>query len=314
MNDIISRLKANFKSGNTLIKLIYLNVGLFIFCVLLEIIANLMGVDIERFFELFEAPSNFHYWLYHPWCLLTYMFMHAGVTHILFNMIALYWFGSLFLKYYSQQQLVATYVISGLGGAIIFALAYNIFPLYADEVGSAHLLGASASIMGITIAAALRAPNVELRLLFLGNIKVKWLAAIMVAISFFGITKGNAGGEISHLGGALFGYLYVLSLRRGLDLGRPVTQAINWMVNLFKPHHPDEVKYKPVFRSSKHKKRSKNSTPDVETPRFTDEEYNKEKAENNAVVDAILEKVKRSGYDSLSEKEKRILFDRSKNL
>jgi len=143
------------------------------------------------------------------------MFLHEGIFHILFNMLALYWFGKLFLMFSTEKQLVGLYVMGGFAGALFYVAAFNIFPYFEPVIQHTVLLGASASIMAIIVAAAMQSPNMELRMLFIGNIKLKYVAVIAVLASFFGITSNNAGGEIAHLGGALTGYFLLYLCGRG---------------------------------------------------------------------------------------------------
>ena len=192
----------------------------------------------------------------------------------------------------------SVYILGGLGGALFFLLAYNLFPYFRGEVYTSFLLGASASIMGVIVSAAMAAPNYPVRLFLLGEFKLKYMAVVMVLVSMLGVTSDNAGGEFAHLGGAFVGYLYAVSLRRGKDLSRPVSKLIDKLANLFR--RKPKVK---VYKDNRKYHYAK-----------SDAEYNQEKAANNAAIDKILDKIKRSGYESLTTEEKRQLFDRSRNL
>ena len=210
-------------------------------------------------------------------------------------MFTLFWFGRIFLMYFSEKQLVGLYLIGGLLAGLTYVVAYNIFPYYAPTVHQSILLGASGSIMAIIIATAFRSPDMELQLLFLGNIKLKYIATFFVLTSLFGITSNNGGGELAHLGGALAGYLFFVSLRQGKDLTKAVSRILDAIYNLFSPR-----KLKVKQNSNR-----KNSP-------MNDAEYNMNKARKMADIDHILDKIKTSGYESLSSEEKKKLFEQGK--
>ncbi|MDB5133083.1 MAG: rhomboid family intrarane serine protease [Mucilaginibacter sp.] len=212
------------------------------------------------------------------WTPFTYMFMHAGIFHILFNMLWLYWFGQIFEEYLGKQRTLGLYILGGLSGALFFVLAFNTIPAFthAHAANTSMMVGASASVMAIIVATATLLPDYTIPLIFIGPVRLKWLAIFFVVIDFLGITGLNAGGEISHLGGALFGYVYIVQLQKGND----------WIGSIGK-----------LFKSrSKLKIAVKNLSKDpLARPRQED-------------VDLILDKISRSGYDSLSKQEKEILF------
>jgi membrane associated rhomboid family serine protease len=292
-NDI----KTFYLKGTSLMRLIYINVGTFIIIKLASLCLILFNINTASITSYLELPSNLTTLLYQPWSAITYMFLHADVMHIFFNMVSLYWFGRIVLNRISQKQLVALYILGGLSGAALYLLAYNIFPYFSVVVHNSYLLGASGAVVAICVAAATLQPHYSLRLMFIGEVKLIWLAIGMVAISVFGITGNNAGGEFAHIGGAILGYLYAKAWLKGKDYSRPVTSVINWLTNLFK-------------RTPKMKVNQ--GGKQTATRMKTDAEYNKEKRANEAAIDAILDKIKQHGYENLTTEEKRELFDRSK--
>jgi membrane associated rhomboid family serine protease len=149
-----------------------------------------------------EMPAAWNTLWHRPWSIITYMFLHLDLFHVLFNMLCLYWFGKLFLNFFSQKQLVGLYLLGGLGGALLYFVAYNSFPYFASQVNQSYLLGASASIMAIILAVATKSPNYTIRLLLIGDIRMKYFAGITVLISVLSVAGENAGGEFAHLGGA----------------------------------------------------------------------------------------------------------------
>jgi len=274
------------RSGSKLNLLIGINIIVFL-------LINIPGTLEKLFFE----SSHIYYYAdeylllpaYLPkllirfWTPFTYMFMHDGIFHILFNMLWFYWFGQIFEEYLGKQRTLGLYILGGLAGALVFVVSFNTFPLFthSNAALSGPLVGASASVMAIMVATATLLPDYTIPLIFIGPVKLKWLVLFFVVIDFLGITGLNAGGELSHLGGALMGFIYIKQLQKGHDM-------VGGIANLFK----SKSKLKVVAKNP-----SKNSSG---VPRQEE-------------IDLILDKISRSGYDSLSKQEKEILFRASNN-
>jgi hypothetical protein len=220
------------------------------------------------------------------------MFTHKDILHILFNRLWLYWFGTIFLEYLDQKKLVAVYLLGGLSGAIVYILSFNIFPVFESVTGISVAIGASASVMAVVISIAAYVPDYSVNLFLFGRIKIKYLAlGIFVLTSVLDFSV-NSGGKLAHMGGALFGYVYTVSLRQGRDLGKWINRAIDFVVTTFRPKKKMKVSYKkPV----------------------NDYEYNKIKAERQDRINIILDKISKGGYDSLTREEKDFLFRESQN-
>jgi len=205
-------------------------------------------------------------------------------------MLWLYWFGKIFLEYLDQKKLVAVYLLGGIIGAIVYILSFNIFPAFADFVDISVAIGASASVMAVVVAIAAYVPDYTVSLFLLGRIKIKYMALgifILTSIMDFSV---NSGGKLAHIGGALLGYLYTVNLRRGHDMGRGINKIIDFFSTLFKPRKKVRVTYKKPT---------------------DDYEYNKIKAEHQAKINSILDKISKGGYDSLTKEEKDLLFKES---
>lgn len=291
MDDIITNLKRMFQSGNILVKLIYINVGVFLLLRLAAVLFLLFNVSGVPFLEYLQMPSSPMLLLVRPWTLFTYMFTHYDFLHILFNMLWLYCFGGIFLHFFNERQLGGMYILGGIAGALLFLLAYNIFPYFQAVSGRSFLMGASASVMAIVFAVSFYRKDYEINLFLIGRIKLIWLALFTLVIDLLAITSTNAGGHLAHIGGALLGIWYASQMNKGKDLTAPVNRLIDWFVNLGKKKPKMKVTYKRAE---------------------TDHEYNARKNEENKNLDDILDKLKRSGYDSLSKEEKKQLFDASK--
>lgn len=295
MATIITDLKRTYQNGNTHIRLIFINVGVFILTALLAVILQLFNHPVNYLLQWLEMPASISQFLCQPWTLITYMFMHAGLLHILFNMLWLYWFGELFLQFFSSKHLRGVYVLGGICGGLLYLLSYNIFPYFAPMIAYSYLLGASASVLAIVTATAYRAPNVPIRLFLLGTLPLKYLALIVIGLDFLFLTSSNAGGHIAHVGGALAGLAFARALDKGSDLTHLINQCIDGLSALFQK--------KPYRTKMKVKTGGK---------RRNDYDYNSHKKAQNDEIDRILDKLKKSGYESLTSEEKKSLFDASK--
>lgn len=291
MDAIFTKMKQTFRAGNILAKLIYINVGLFILIRLASVLFMLFNVESISFLQYLQMPSSPEELLYRPWTVFTYMFTHFDFLHILFNMLWLYWFGGLFLNFFSERQLGGLYLLGGVAGAALFMLAYNLFPYFQTVASSSYLMGASASVMAIVFAISFYRKDLEIQLLLIGRVRLIYLALFTLLIDFLAITSDNAGGHIAHIGGALLGIWFASQISKGKDLTAPMNRLLDWVVNLGKRKPKMRVTYR---------------RPE------TDYDYNARKHEENVNLDAILDKLKRSGYESLSADEKKRLFDASK--
>ena len=290
--DILENIKQTFRQGNSLIKLIYVNAAIFILIKLTIILLLLFNISGDFIVSYLAIPADLTQLLHRAWTPITYMFFHEGFFHIFFNMIGLYWFGRIFLLFFSEKQLVGLYLLGGLIAALFYVVAFNIFPYYSPLIHESLLLGASGSIMAILLATTIKSPNMELQMLFLGNVKLKYIAIFYVLTSFFGITSANGGGELAHLGGALAGYFFVVSLRQGKDMTKFLNRILDIFTDLFRPRKL-RVKQNPYRKNAP----------------VSDAEFNMNKARKIAEIDRILDKIKTSGYDSLSAEEKKRLFE-----
>lgn len=298
----------SFKEGSLLTKLIYINLGVFV-------LVNLLLVG----FRLFDGPTEWMNYLLLPsylpslvrvpWTILSYMFLHTGFIHLIFNVLTLYWFGTIFSQFFSQKDLVGIYLLGGLMGGLTYIVAFNLLPCYAEQVYYSRLLGASASIMAIVLATAVYAPEYKLRLVLIGQVKLEWIALAMVLVSLLQVTSTNAGGEWAHIGGAFAGFFFAYFYKKGTNIVGWINSIISFFVNLFQGkyfHNESHHRFK-VYRSESAKDKSQKSQKDAQW-RTQDMEYNARKKEDADQIDKILEKIKKSGYDSLTEEERRRLF------
>jgi len=187
--------------------------------------------------------SNLHVLLYKPWQLFTYMFVHEGFWHILWNMVALYWFGNIVGDLIGKSKVIPIYILGGLSGGIFYIAAYNLLPAFANSVYTATAIGASAGVAGIAMAATTISPNYEFRLFFV-NVKLKWFLAVYIFIDLVSIRFENPGGHITHLGGYFIGWLYVFLLQKGIDMAKPFHALEDFFTKLFTKKSNLKVAYK----------------------------------------------------------------------
>lgn len=283
------------------------NVAVFVIVRVLALVCLLFAVDAMSAIELLEMPSNPVKFLHQPWSVISYMFLHYDVMHILFNMLWLYWFGAMFHQIFGTRRFVGLYFLGGIGGALLYMLAYNVLPLFSSTEGL--LLGASASVLAIVAATAVRQPDYKVGLLFFGQISLKWIAIVTIFIDVISIGSSNAGGHIAHLGGALTGAAFALADRRGTDITAWFNRAIDWIVNLTRRRPRVKVGN---FHNSPF-------TRTKQQPRTDKQQYERDNGRRNSMtpaeeaeMDEILKKIKLSGYASLTAEEKRRLFEVSK--
>ncbi len=291
---IAEELKKIFKSGSALTKLIYINIAVFLFYHIAHLFFYLFAAgDHFKLYSWLAVPSNMETLLTRPWTLITYMFFHTEFFHILFNMLWLYWFGRIFLSYFSNRQMISVYLWGGVVGAIFYIAAYNIFPVFAVQKYSAFALGASAAVIAIVSGISVYVPNYTINLLFLGRIKLIYIALFTIVLDIISISVSNAGGHIAHLGGAFFGYLFASNIKKGVDITA-------WFSSLRR-------KIKKLFKRKPKMKAYTNTKPPVD-----DREYNRQKHATQQEIDHILDKISKSGYEGLTQKEKEILFSQKK--
>ncbi len=291
MSDFIDTIKSRFKSGNVLMKFIFINVGVFIAIQALYVIVTLFRLESLNPLQFLAVPSQLHTVLIRFWTVFTYMFVHVGFMHILFNMLWLYWFGNIFLSYFNDRTLGSLYVIGGFAGALLYIIAFNTIPYYLD-LGHSVMIGASASVMAVVMGAAFYRPETTLNLFLFGRIKIIYIALAVFFIDFLSLSSGdNPGGHIAHIGGAIVGYLFAIQYKKGKDFTLPISRFLDRIANLFKKRE-HKGPHKVVYKRAE-----------------TDYDYNYRKTQDSKNIDAILDKLKESGYNSLTSEEKRQLFD-----
>lgn len=294
MADFIEKLKQRYKTGNVITRLIFINVFVFILLKVISVIFTLFNIYAVDLITFLGVPSHIPLLLNRIWTPITYMFVHEGFLHLLFNMLWLYWFGQIFMQYFTGRTLGSLYVLGGLAGAILYVIAFNTIPYYTG-MERGWMIGASAAVMAIVMGAAFYRPDVQLNLLFLGRVKIVYIAIFAFILDFLSLgNPTNPGGHVAHIGGALLGYFFAIQYQKGKDITRWMSGVIDWFVGLSKPRsHTPRMKVKHARRE-------------------TDWEYNERKHSEQEEIDAILDKLKQSGYSSLSSEEKRKLFDASK--
>jgi membrane associated rhomboid family serine protease len=290
-------LKFFLRQKNILSRLILINLIVFVLVNLVSLILWLFGINsgIQTQFGIspiaywFAAPSNPGLLIQKPWTIFTYMILHEDFFHILMNMIMLYFGGRIFMEYLNERKLLSTYIGGGLFGGLLYVISFNYFPVFQESVKYSVALGASASVLAIFIAIASYVPNYYVNLFFIGRVRLKHIAIFFIIIDLLSIQGTNSGGHIAHIGGALYGFGYIYLLKNGFSLNKYFSLS------------------KFNYRKTKQKKYS---NPEYKRP-VSDDDYNRKKVSQQKEVDKILEKISKSGYSSLTKKEKEFLFKNS---
>jgi membrane associated rhomboid family serine protease len=253
------------------------------------------GSFIHSALQWVGIPPHFKLILSRPWVLLTHMFVHLSFFHFLFNMIGLYWFGNIVREFTGNKRILPLYIMGGLAGAVLLMVFYYFFPALRPA-GAA--IGASAGVLAIIVAAATIVPDYTVFLFLFGPVKIKWIAAVLVLIDLISIPQYNTGGHIAHLGGALFGFVYIRQLKLGFDMAEPFEKIYKIARNWLQPRPTSQKSYK------------RTTVPPINRQRSSNQ--GNISASKQERIDAILDKISHSGYDSLSKEEKEFLFRISK--
>ena len=296
---IIDDIKFAYRRGSMLMRFIFINIAVCVILHLATLVAWMITGDQAAVLQWVELPSDLSLLIRRPWTLVTYMFSHYALLHILFNMLWLYWLGRIFMEYFSPKQLTGVYLLGGWGGALLFLLAYNLMPSLAGN--SVFLIGASASVLAVIVATAVYAPDYKIGLLFLGEVAIKWVAIVTVAIYLIGMETGNIGGNIAHIGGALVGAWFALRIKRGRDITRPLNAVLDAVVGIFN----DRSFSWPAARRGNKARPQQATTQQRQQPSRFDTVSEEE-------LDRVLKKIKDAGYDALSDAERDMLFKASR--
>jgi len=279
MSTLKNQIQHKFRSANIVEQIIYINVVTFILTYVIKAIFSLMKWGENPFFNWFSLPANLNDFLVKPWTIITYSFLHGGFLHILFNLLLLFYIGNLFLDFFSKRDFLIYYFLGVIVGGFIFVLGYNYFPALKTDI--AYLVGASAGVTAILIGIATKIPNYALHFRFIGAIKLWYIAAGFLMLVIMQMSVTNTGGHLAHLGGALTGFLLTNQIDKGKSLGQ-------FFTNLFKTKKQNPLKT--VYKKSDPTYTSKN----------TDAHQRK--------IDEILDKISKSGYETLTKEEKDFLF------
>ncbi len=287
-----NNLTYQFKKADILLKIILINAVIFFVVYLGSFFFQIRAGEFMRWFVL---PEDLLSLMTQPWSLITYSFLHFDFWHVFWNMVILYWFGAYVINLFKEKRFLTIYLLGAICGGILYVLAYNFFPVFSST--NSRLLGASAAVRAIMIFIAAYTPHTQVRIFFI-KVKLWQIGVFVVLLDMVQLpVSGNAGGLLAHLGGALFGYIYAVQLAKGNDIGRWFEDVINWFASWFQPKQ--KRPFKKVHRTTQPvRKRSTNSSV---------------KNEHQQKIDAILDKIGKSGYDSLTKEEKDFLFKAGKN-
>lgn len=282
-----------FRPRRTLHQFIAINVFVFFAIKLIavfELLFRLESTLSSKIVFYLSVPASLDALIKQPWSLFTYMFLHEGFFHLLFNMLGLYWFGQLLEEYIGGKKFAWIYIFGGLTGALLFILMYNVFPAFENSLLASRTLGASAGVLAIAVATATLLPNYQFMLFFFGLVKIKYIVLFYVLLDVINIAGDNAGGHIAHLGGAILGFCYIRQLRSGNDISSPFSNFGKKLSSLFKK----KSKMKVAYKNTENERRNIKKQPSKQE-----------------IIDRILDKISKTGYEGLTKEEKEILFKAS---
>ena len=283
---LIQKLQNKFKYANIVEKIISINVAVFVLIFTFNTLGFLFKTN-GSIADWFILPATFDGFISKPWTIITYGFIHVDFIHILMNLISLYFIGNLFVNYFTPKQFISFYILGTLFGGTVFLLSYNLFPVFANDVSNSVLLGASAGVSAIFIGLATYTPNYQFKIPLIGFVKLWHLAVIWVVLDIIQIPAGNAGGRLAHIGGALFGFLYVNQAS--------TTEIAMWS------------KIKELFSIKRNPLKTVYKSKKTVQKKQTNTTYKQQK------INVILDKISKSGYDTLSKEEKDFLFKQGKS-
>ena len=284
--NLLDNLRYRIATFSVAEKIILINVLCFVLPMLLNTIFFLLKIPSGVYMNWLQLSPKFDTFITRPWTLISYSFIHSGFFHLLWNMLLLFYSGRLLLNLFSDKIFINNYFLGVIAGGIIFVLSYSLFPVFKGTYPP--MIGASAGVMSVFIFICTYTPEQELRVLFF-NVKLKYIGIVFFFFDVIQIPYGNAGGHLAHIGGALLGFSYARQLVNGRDIGSGFEQV--WQYLFIKKQ------LKTVYKS-----------PNKE--RFN--KANKNGDNSQIKIDAILDKISKSGYDSLSKEEKDYLFEAGK--
>lgn len=292
------------RPDNGLMQIILINLAVYVGLIFFRVILTLTGGGqvYDNIMQWLMLPAAIPEFLTRPWTLFTYFFLHERFFHILFNLLFLYWFGKIIKEFLGGSKVVNLYILGGLAGGVFYILIYNTIPFFAERVDSSMMLGASAGVFAVVVGAATFMPNYTIILMFIGPVRIKYIAIFYVILAFAQTTGANAGGELAHLGGAAMGFIYIKQLQQGTDWGKWIHMFSEFIKSFF----VRQPKVKVTYRKSEKSKRSAQSKPSSAKQTSAESTSQEE-------IDTILDKISHSGYESLSKDEKQKLFNASKH-
>ena len=286
-----NNLIGQFKQLSIVLKIIVINTLIFL---IFYLVSFFFKLSLSTLVSWFVLPTSFLEIVFQPWSFVTYAFLHAGFWHLFWNMYLLYWFGLYVLNLFTSKRFLTIYLLGAINGGLFYVLAYNLFPVFNNI--SSNLMGASAAVLAIVIFIATYTPDAMVRI-FTFRIKLWQIGLVMVLLDLFQLpSSGNAGGLIAHMGGAIFGYVYAIQLKKGNDIGIWFENFMDLLVNLFKSNKYKHFKQVHKTKQSAPKNTKRNPTTN-----------------HQIKIDRILDKIGKSGYDSLTKAEKDFLFKAGKD-
>lgn len=289
------------KPDNMVVRLVLINAIIWLVYGIIHVSSDLFGIGAVALFikNALYVNSSLTELLWKPWTLITYSFVHLEPIHLIFNMLFLYWFGTMLRNDIGGNRVLGLYILGAIAGSVLYVIMYNSLPKFSAVMSNAYMLGASGSVYAIVVATATLRPNAEIRLFLIGNVQLKYIALAGILFSFFALLGENPGGQIAHLGGALLGYVFILQYNRGNDWSKFIITILNWITSIF----AKKTKLKSTKRKAKTKTKGRAASDKSKSTTSG--------GSQQEIIDAILDKISEGGYQSLSTEEKQILFKAS---
>lgn len=303
MSSIFDDVRGEFsKTNNAVVKLILLNVIVFVAVITLYIVFTLSESSVYYHWIMTQLslPADINVFKYKPWTLLTNFFVHQGPFHVFFNMLSLYWFGQVIEEYLGSKRFVALFLLGGLAGGLLFLTMYNLLPYFRPELANTTLIGASGAVFAVILGAATLLPDHTFFVFLIGPVRLKYIAALCIIISLAQLIGPNAGGNLAHLAGAMVGFGFIKSLKNGNDWGKPIYAIGDFFENISKRKPNVQVPQRARATTTTTNRRY---TPTTDSSSVV--------IPNQDEIDAILDKISKSGYESLTREEKQKLYKAS---
>jgi membrane associated rhomboid family serine protease len=308
MSSIITDIRRQWDNDDRVLRLIFVNCAVFLFFGIVHLVCFVLnsGNIVSEVSRHFSASSDIFFMLRHPWAVISYQFLHLGFGHLFQNMLMLYVFGGIIQDLLGKRTIVPLYLLGGTCGYLLYLVGAYILP--AHMIVYDTLLGASGAVVGIILAAAVKAPDYEVGIILIGPVKIKYIAAVSILLYVLDMPNGNLGGQLAHLGGALAGWQFIVQIDKGRNFANFFNHYWGKISTVFAFYYNKIIGNKTPQMTGSRGGKPRQPQSVFEQPHSISEN----ESSSQKMLDAILEKIKRSGYPSLTDSERAFLHKESK--